>query len=426
MRSWRSRRWCCWAARRPPRCRGAARCRTSTSARWSSRTSSVSSRLRRVRDLGPAVAEAFALAQSGVPGPVFVECPVDLLYDEASIRQWYADAGGKGTALADRALRWYLNRHVRRMFDGSAATPTPAAVQPVDAPQCSRTRSVRAALAALHKAERPLAVIGSQAVVQAAAGRRAGRGRGAAGHSGLPVGHGARPARAGAPAADAPPAPPGPARGRLRAAGRRALRLPARLRQARAPQRDADRRQPQRQGRAAQPPARRRRHRRRRRLRAGAGAAAPGRRTRHAVPAGWPRCARATTRARPRSTQQAAVAGEFVNPIALLRALEREAGDERRLLSPTAATSSPPPATCCTRAARSPGSTRVPSARWAWAPASRSAPPPRGPTASCGSSSATAPAASAWPSSTPSCATAFRSSPSSATTPAGRRSRASR
>jgi len=45
-------------------------------------------KIRRVRDLGPAIEEAFQLAQSGVPGPVFVECPVDLLYDEASIRQW--------------------------------------------------------------------------------------------------------------------------------------------------------------------------------------------------------------------------------------------------------------------------------------------------------------------------------------------------
>ena len=54
-------------------------------------------KMTRVRDLGPAVSQAFELAQSGVPGPVFIECPVDLLYDEASIRQWYADAAGKGS-----------------------------------------------------------------------------------------------------------------------------------------------------------------------------------------------------------------------------------------------------------------------------------------------------------------------------------------
>ena len=77
-------------------------------------------KIRRVRDLGPAVEEAFAVAREGVPGPVFIECPVDLLYDEASIRQWYAEAAGKGKAIADRLLRFYLNRHVEKMFSGSA------------------------------------------------------------------------------------------------------------------------------------------------------------------------------------------------------------------------------------------------------------------------------------------------------------------
>ena len=123
-------------------------------------------KMRRVRELGPAVAEAFALAQSGVPGPVFIECPVDLLYDEASVRQWYADAAGKGTSLPDRALRWYLNRHADRMFEGSQST-TPPQPQPVNTPQAG-DGALQKALAALRKSERPVMVIGSQAVVQAA------------------------------------------------------------------------------------------------------------------------------------------------------------------------------------------------------------------------------------------------------------------
>ena len=53
--------------------------------------------VRRVADLGPAVEEALVVAREGVPGPVFVECPVDLLYDEKLIRGWYEDAAGKGT-----------------------------------------------------------------------------------------------------------------------------------------------------------------------------------------------------------------------------------------------------------------------------------------------------------------------------------------
>lgn len=139
-------------------------------------------KLKRVRDLGPAVEEAFALARSGVPGPVFVECPVDLLYDEASIRQWYADAGGKGTSLPDRALRWYLNRHVRRMFDGSQEAAAPG-VRDANAPAVG-DGPIGAALVALGKARRPLAVIGSQAVVNAA---EAGRLAAAVERLGLPV-----------------------------------------------------------------------------------------------------------------------------------------------------------------------------------------------------------------------------------------------
>jgi acetolactate synthase-1/2/3 large subunit len=120
----------------------------------------------RVRELGPAVTEALALAQAGVPGPVFVEAPVDLLYDEASIRQWYADAAGKGSSLPDRALRWYLNRHVQKMFGGSGDA-TPAAVPTVVPPRAT-DGALRAAAAALARAERPLLVIGSQAVVLSA------------------------------------------------------------------------------------------------------------------------------------------------------------------------------------------------------------------------------------------------------------------
>jgi acetolactate synthase-1/2/3 large subunit len=121
-------------------------------------------KLTRVRELAPAVAEAYALAQEGVPGPVFLECPVDLLYDEPSIRQWYADAAGKGTALPDRALRWYLNRHAARMFSGVAeSVPEP---RPVVAPRASEA-ALKAAAGKLAAASKPLLVIGSQAVVQA-------------------------------------------------------------------------------------------------------------------------------------------------------------------------------------------------------------------------------------------------------------------
>ncbi len=119
----------------------------------------------RVRDLCPAVDEAFTVACDGVPGPVFIECPVDLLYDEITIRQWYADAAGKGTSIPDRLLRFYVNRHVAKMFSGGAEIPAPL-VQRIVAPRASNS-SLQATLSAIAKAEHPLLVIGSQALTLA-------------------------------------------------------------------------------------------------------------------------------------------------------------------------------------------------------------------------------------------------------------------
>lgn len=127
-------------------------------------------KIRRVRDLGPAVDEAFWLAASGIPGPVFIECPVDLLYDETTIRQWYLDAAGKGRSVGERLLGWYLRRHVEKMFAGSDEASS-AHVRAVDAPQPPAGR-VRQARTALAKAQRPLMVIGSQTMAQAAQAHR--------------------------------------------------------------------------------------------------------------------------------------------------------------------------------------------------------------------------------------------------------------
>jgi acetolactate synthase-1/2/3 large subunit len=123
-------------------------------------------RVRRVADLGPAVDEAFAVAREGTPGPVFVECPVDLLYGEATIRQWYSDAAGKGKSVADRMLRFYLQRHVQRMFKGGGerARPSPRA----EVPPVPLQASVDRAAEAIGRAKRPLIVIGSQALALAA------------------------------------------------------------------------------------------------------------------------------------------------------------------------------------------------------------------------------------------------------------------
>jgi acetolactate synthase-like protein len=170
---------------------------------------------RAVAELSPLLEQAFREARSGVPGPVFLECPIDLLYDEALVRQMYAMPAGSG-GLAGWALRLYLRRHLRRLFrpgparhepprfaapavpggpgalgsaDGSdshgalAAPPAPAAPGPGGAEgrgsACRLSRhpswELRRAAASLARSERPVLVVGSQALLEtAAAGELAG------------------------------------------------------------------------------------------------------------------------------------------------------------------------------------------------------------------------------------------------------------
>jgi acetolactate synthase-like protein len=119
------------------------------------------SRVARLRDLAPALDEAFRLSREGVPGPVFLECPVDLLYPEPLVRDWYGAKAGKDThTLGERALRWYVGRHVDRLFGGSALPA--AAPLPVAAPEPDEAR-VRRAAALLSGSRRPVLLVGSQA-----------------------------------------------------------------------------------------------------------------------------------------------------------------------------------------------------------------------------------------------------------------------
>jgi len=87
----------------------------------------------RLKDLAPALERAFATAVAGVPGPVFVEIPVDLLYDEPLVREWYEAATPKGNGPVDRALRFYLERHARRRAQHRSRSPSLRSPMPASA-----------------------------------------------------------------------------------------------------------------------------------------------------------------------------------------------------------------------------------------------------------------------------------------------------
>jgi acetolactate synthase-1/2/3 large subunit len=111
----------------------------------------------RVRDLAPAIERAFRIALHGVPGPVFVECPVDLLYDESLVRGWYGGKGVKG--LAGKLVQAYLGFHARRLFAGVGKVEVGAAA-PSEPPRPDPAE-VRRAVRLLKRARRPVLVAGS-------------------------------------------------------------------------------------------------------------------------------------------------------------------------------------------------------------------------------------------------------------------------
>lgn len=135
--------------------------------KWATRVTTLSA-------LGPTVEKALDLAQSGVPGPVFVEVPVDLLYSEDIVREWYMKEAGVENAktLGAKALGLYLRGHLYRQFHGPhIPLEIPRQLSKLPRPQIPRlpqpdtTEQVAKVAELLRGAERPALVIGSQALV---------------------------------------------------------------------------------------------------------------------------------------------------------------------------------------------------------------------------------------------------------------------
>ncbi|MCA9562606.1 MAG: thiamine pyrophosphate-binding protein [Myxococcales bacterium] len=124
-------------------------------------------RVTTVAALRPTVEKAFEIAMSGVPGPVFIEVPIDLLYPESVVKKWYLTEAGlddpKG--LGPKAMALFLKGHLAKQFHAphvDLSLPTPDLKIPFLDDEQSKLDSVAAEVA---KAERPVLVVGAQALV---------------------------------------------------------------------------------------------------------------------------------------------------------------------------------------------------------------------------------------------------------------------
>ncbi|XP_006876876.1 PREDICTED: acetolactate synthase-like protein [Chrysochloris asiatica] len=118
--------------------------------------------VRRVRDIVPTLRAALAAAQSGTPGPVFVELPIDVLYPYFMVQKEMLPAKPpKG--LLGWGVTWYLKNHLANLFAG-AWEPQPEGPLPLDIPQAP-PQQIQRCIEILSRAKRPLILLGSQALL---------------------------------------------------------------------------------------------------------------------------------------------------------------------------------------------------------------------------------------------------------------------
>ncbi len=125
-------------------------------------------RVTKIKSLIPTLEKAFEVATLGVPGPVFVEVPVDILYPEATVKDWYMKEAGleKATGLGAKALKLYLKAHLKRQFHQPHIAVDISPPQPFNSLFDTTIKSaVKDTIRALKKAKRPVLIVGSQALV---------------------------------------------------------------------------------------------------------------------------------------------------------------------------------------------------------------------------------------------------------------------
>ncbi|MCW5908987.1 MAG: thiamine pyrophosphate-binding protein [Chitinophagales bacterium] len=120
----------------------------------------------KVKEIVPTVEKAFQVAQEGVPGPVFIECPIDTLYGEELVRSWYG-AKSKETPpknFQERIVQWYINYHAKNLFAGKDSVKFDAPIASVTYPKHSSSQIDKAA-AKISNAKKPVMLVGSGAMM---------------------------------------------------------------------------------------------------------------------------------------------------------------------------------------------------------------------------------------------------------------------
>ncbi|XP_052828506.1 2-hydroxyacyl-CoA lyase 2 isoform X2 [Octopus bimaculoides] len=112
-----------------------------------------------VKEIVPTLQKAIQTAQSGTPGPVFVEFPIDVLYPYETVKK---EMGMKdsGKGLMQNIVNWYLQNHLNNLFSGAFEDRDMSPLH-VDIPKPSPSQ-VQKCAELLSKAKKPVFILGSQ------------------------------------------------------------------------------------------------------------------------------------------------------------------------------------------------------------------------------------------------------------------------
>ncbi len=123
--------------------------------------------LKTVNSIAPTVEKALDVAKDGVPGPVFIEIPIDLLYAEDLVREMFMKESGVKDAknLGSKALELYMRGHLYRQFHQPHVTIVPPIRESLPPKPSLKSPHIDKVASLLQEAERPALVIGSQALV---------------------------------------------------------------------------------------------------------------------------------------------------------------------------------------------------------------------------------------------------------------------
>ncbi|XP_077986669.1 2-hydroxyacyl-CoA lyase 2-like [Glandiceps talaboti] len=116
-----------------------------------------------VRDIIPTLRKALVIAQSGTPGPVFVELPLDTLYPYQLVSKELGPKGPSKGGIVQSIVGWYMDNYLNNLYAGAwekrTTSPLPV-VRPMPTPS-----QVQQAAELLSRAKKPVILLGSQSTL---------------------------------------------------------------------------------------------------------------------------------------------------------------------------------------------------------------------------------------------------------------------